>query len=56
MKGNKPDYHLSMGGEQSETFYKEFLQQMAKSYNPDKIKGIMTLNTAKTFISMYSSI
>merc|ERR1711976_602397 len=38
MKGNKPDFHLSMGGEQSEAFNREFLQQMTKTYQTDKIK------------------
>ncbi|KAJ7321727.1 D-tyrosyl-tRNA(Tyr) deacylase [Desmophyllum pertusum] len=38
LKGNKPDYHLAMGGEQSETFYQDFLQQMRSVYRPDAIK------------------
>ncbi|ELU03758.1 hypothetical protein CAPTEDRAFT_101801 [Capitella teleta] len=38
LKGNKPDFHLSMGGEDSEIFYKEFYKQMQKTYKPDKIK------------------
>lgn len=39
LKGNKPDFHTAMGGEQSEAFYKDFLQQLGKAYKPDLIKG-----------------
>lgn len=38
LKGNKPDYHLAMGGDQSETFYQEFLQHLRSAYRPDAIK------------------
>lgn len=38
MKGNKPDFHLAMAGENSEQFYKEFLVEMKKAYSEDKIK------------------
>ncbi|XP_066282649.1 D-aminoacyl-tRNA deacylase-like [Branchiostoma lanceolatum] len=38
LKGNKPDFHQSMAAEQSQAFYEEFLQQMRKAYQPDKIK------------------
>lgn len=38
LKGNKPDYHLAMGGDQSETFYQDFLQHMRSAYRPDAIK------------------
>ncbi|CAF0754261.1 unnamed protein product [Brachionus calyciflorus] len=38
LKGTKPDFHLAMGGEQSKEFYEKFLEQMKKSYKPEKIK------------------
>eukprot|EP00062_Callorhinchus_milii_P013193 gi/632961008/ref/XP_007896518.1/ PREDICTED: D-tyrosyl-tRNA(Tyr) deacylase 1 [Callorhinchus milii] len=38
LKGNKPDFHLAMGVEQSEPFYNGFLQQMRKTYKPELIK------------------
>ena len=39
MKGNKPDFHLAMGGEQSKTFYENFLVEMKKAYSDSKIKN-----------------
>ena len=45
MKGNKPDFHLAMGGEQSKQFYEEFLAEMKKAYNNEKIKdGVFGAN------------
>lgn len=38
LKGNKPDYHLAMGGEQSEAFYQDFLQHMRTVYRAEAIK------------------
>ncbi|PFX14585.1 D-aminoacyl-tRNA deacylase 1-like [Stylophora pistillata] len=38
LKGNKPDYHLAMGGEQSKAFYGDFLQAMKSAYKPDAVK------------------
>ncbi|XP_072030334.1 uncharacterized protein [Amphiura filiformis] len=38
MKGNKPDFHSAMGGEESEQFYNEFLDILRKDYDPAKIK------------------
>ncbi|KAI1289594.1 D-aminoacyl-tRNA deacylase 1 [Halotydeus destructor] len=37
-KGNKPDYHCAMPGEQSELFYKTFLEKLGNAYKPDLIK------------------
>merc|ERR1712098_716370 len=39
MKGNKPDFHLAMGGDQSKLFYQEFLGEMNKAYKEEKIKN-----------------
>ena len=39
MKGNKPDFHLAMAGEQSSQFYEEFLTEMKKAYKEDKVKN-----------------
>ena len=38
MKGNKPDFHLAMGGEQSKLFYQQFLIEMKKAYSEEKVK------------------
>ncbi|XP_059842284.1 D-aminoacyl-tRNA deacylase 1 isoform X1 [Hypanus sabinus] len=38
LKGNKPDFHLAMGAEQSEAFYSGFLQHARKAYRPELIK------------------
>lgn len=37
-KGTKPDFHLSMGGEQSKPFFEEFVERLKKEYSPDKIQ------------------
>ena len=39
LKGNKPDFHNAMGGENSEQFYNDYLQELKKAYDPEKIKG-----------------
>ena len=45
MKGNKPDFHLAMGGEQSKLFYQQFLGDMKKAYSENKIKdGVFGAN------------
>jgi len=39
MKGNKPDFHLAMGGELSKAFYQQFLADMKKGYgDSEKVK------------------
>lgn len=38
LKGNKPDFHAAMGGEQSRAFYDNFLYKLRKAYKPEKIK------------------
>ena len=43
LKGNKPDFHNAMGGEHSEQFYNDYLQELKKAYDPDKIKGKSSL-------------
>ena len=40
VKGNKPDYHKAMGGDESKKFYEEFLAELKKRYKPDLIKGL----------------
>ena len=45
MKGNKPDFHLAMGGEQSQQFYQQFLAEMKKAYSEEKVKdGVFGAN------------
>ena len=45
MKGNKPDFHLAMGGEQSKLFYQQFLGAIKKAYSENKIKdGVFGAN------------
>lgn len=38
LKGNKPDYHDSMGPDQSQQFYNSFLSKLREAYDADKIK------------------
>ncbi|GAB1602102.1 D-aminoacyl-tRNA deacylase 1-like [Argonauta hians] len=38
LKGNKPDYHDSMGPELSKDFYDKFLSKLRESYDADKVK------------------
>lgn len=38
LKGNKPDFHLAMRGDQAETLYNSLLKQMANLYQADKVK------------------
>lgn len=37
-KGTKPDFHLSMGAEQSKPFFDEFLQRLKKEYASEKVQ------------------
>ena len=37
LKGTKPDFHLSMSGEQSKVVYEKVLNQLKQSYKSDKI-------------------
>merc|ERR1719315_886446 len=39
MKGNKPDFHLAMGGGQSKAMYEQLLVALRKGYTEDKIKN-----------------
>jgi len=39
LKGNKPDFHEAMAGEQSKIMYDKFLDDMKKNYDPEKIKN-----------------
>ncbi|XP_075145438.1 D-aminoacyl-tRNA deacylase isoform X1 [Haematobia irritans] len=38
LKGNKPDFHLAMQGEQAQTLYQLFLKRLGTSYDANKIK------------------
>lgn len=49
LKGTKPDYHLSMSGEQSKVLYEKLLNQLKVNYKNDKIYdgqfgAMMTVN------------
>ncbi|XP_049886169.1 uncharacterized protein LOC126380650 [Pectinophora gossypiella] len=37
-KGNKPDFHNAMSGEEARGFYEQFLTQLKLQYRPEKIK------------------
>ena len=39
LKGNKPDFHLAMKADDSQSFYERFLAQMRSNYEPEAIKG-----------------
>ncbi|XP_033633461.1 D-aminoacyl-tRNA deacylase-like [Asterias rubens] len=38
LKGNKPDFHSAMAGDQSEQFYQDFLAILKKDFKPELIK------------------
>lgn len=38
LKGNKPDFHLSMAPDRSQPFYEEFVEQLKNSYKPELVK------------------
>jgi len=37
-KGTKPDFHLSMGAEQSKPFFEEFIERLRKEYAADRVQ------------------
>jgi len=39
LKGNKPDFHEAMAGDQSKIMYDQFLEDMKKNYDASKIKN-----------------
>ena len=39
LKGNKPDFHDAMKGEQSQPMYEEFLKLLGSMYRPEAVKG-----------------
>lgn len=38
LKGNKPDFHLAMGGDKAQNLYEKLLKQLGDSYDPNKIR------------------
>ena len=38
-QGNKPDFHLAMGGEESKLLYDQLLAGLKKGYKEDKIQN-----------------
>ena len=38
-KGNKPDFHGAMGGDEAKLLYDYFFSQVQQSYNPEKVKN-----------------
>eukprot|EP00040_Diaphanoeca_grandis_P040016 m.260953 g.260953 ORF g.260953 m.260953 type:complete len:214 (+) comp40921_c0_seq1:204-845(+) len=39
LKGNKPDYHLAMNGDDSRAVYERMLVDLGKGYKPECVKG-----------------
>lgn len=39
LKGNKPDFHQAMGGEEARQLYQSFVDRLRTEYNPAKVKG-----------------
>ncbi len=37
MKGNKPDFHLSMGGDASRNLHSDFIDILRKGFKPDRV-------------------
>lgn len=38
LKGNKPDFHNAMAGEEAKEMYQQLLESLGKQYDPEKIK------------------
>ncbi|KAK8098431.1 uncharacterized protein PG998_013917, partial [Apiospora kogelbergensis] len=38
-KGNKPDFHGAMGGDEAKLLYDYFFSKVQQSYNPEKVKN-----------------
>ena len=38
LKGNKPDFHLAMGPNESRALYEHFLTRLRDQYQPDRIR------------------
>ena len=38
LKGNKPDFHLSMAGDQSKPMFESAVKMLADGYQEDKVK------------------
>lgn len=39
LKGNKPDFHLAMSGEDAHVFFDKFVEDAKKAYKPEKIQS-----------------
>ena len=39
LKGNKPDFHQAMGGDESQAFYSNFVSALKAAYQPERVKG-----------------
>lgn len=48
MKGNKPDFHNAMPGEESKQYYDDFLAILRKGYNSENVKGKFLENVGKS--------
>lgn len=38
-KGNKPDFHNAMGGDEAKVLYQYFFDKVQQGYAPDKVKN-----------------
>ncbi|KAJ0018407.1 hypothetical protein Pint_10475 [Pistacia integerrima] len=43
LKGNKPDFHVAMPPQNARPFYDSLVEKFRKSYNPDAIKGHISI-------------
>lgn len=39
LKGNKPDFHVSMKSNQSKEFYDAFVKKVIEDYKKEKVQG-----------------
>ena len=49
LKGNKPDYRHNMKGEEALLFYNEFLNDLKKEYDENKISGELKTKNMNKF-------
>ncbi|KAL9887439.1 D-aminoacyl-tRNA deacylase isoform 2-T2 [Glossina fuscipes fuscipes] len=50
LKGNKPDFHMAMQGEQAQILYQSFLKRLANEY--DQVKTVFLVLICKSIYKM----
>lgn len=56
LKGNKPDYHQTMAGDQSKDFYQRFLTRLRHCHQADLVNGTGCFVRLKFLLIVYVAI